>query len=63
MIIVQMIEVIRENGRLGLLYVLALLFAIVLLWCCTRLRTAWLRCGTATARQKPRFLPRGNAII
>ncbi len=29
MIIVQMIEVIRENGRLGLLYVLALLFAIV----------------------------------
>lgn len=29
MIIVQLIDMIRENGRLGLLYVLALLFAIV----------------------------------
>lgn len=29
MIIIQLIDIIRENGRLGLLYVLALLFAIV----------------------------------
>ena len=29
MIIIELIDIIRENGRLGLLYVLALLFAIV----------------------------------